>query len=104
MKKLLLTIGFSLIASSSHAATKDELTAKAGIALVDSLVEMQLQIACDTYITDKGKAAINVNPDCISNVNSLRSALESDSAATKLLKKVDLFMQANDIPSTDGEV
>ncbi|NOI07010.1 hypothetical protein [Vibrio anguillarum] len=100
MKKLIITMGCMLVASSANATTTEIVAKEFGLAMVDSLVELQLQTACGTHISNTGKQIVTVDSDCISNVNELLKTLEAEPSATDLVSKVSSFMDANNIPKT----
>lgn len=100
MKKLVLTMSLMSVASSSNATVTETAAKEFGLAMVDSLVELQLQTACDTHIASNGKQVVSVDSDCISNVNELLNTLETEPSAKQLVSKVSAFMDANNIPKT----
>lgn len=100
MKKLVITMSLMLVASSANATTTETVAKEFGLAMVDSLVELQLQTACGTHISNTGKQIVTVDSDCISNVNKLLKTLEAEPSATDLVNKVSTFMNANNIPKT----
>lgn len=100
MKKLVITMGLTLIASSANATATEKVAKELGFTLVDSLVELQLQTACGTHISNTGAQVVTVDSECISNVNELLTTLETEPGATQLANKVSAFMDANNIPKT----
>ena len=100
MKKLVVTMGLTLLSSSAYATTTDEVAKEFGLAMVDLLVELQLQTACGTHVSSAGSQVLVVDSDCISNVNELLTTLETEPSATPLVNKVSAFMDVNKIPKT----
>ncbi|MCS0096651.1 MULTISPECIES: hypothetical protein [Vibrio] len=100
MKKLIITMGLTLFASSTNAATTETVAKEFGLAMIDSLVEIQLQTACGTHISNTGKQIVTVDEKCISNINELLNTLETEPSASDLVTKVNAFMDANNIPKT----
>ncbi|NOI41108.1 hypothetical protein F0251_22120 [Vibrio sp. 070316B] len=100
MKKFIITMGLTLAASSSNATVTETAAKEFGLSMVDSLVELQLQTACDTHIASTGKQVVSVDYECISNVNELLTMLETEPSAKQLVSKVSAFMDANNIPKT----
>ncbi|EMG1420554.1 hypothetical protein [Vibrio cincinnatiensis] len=100
MKKIIITIGLTLVASITNATMTETVAREFFLATLDSLVELQLQTACETHISNTGKQVVTVNSDCISNVNELLKTLESEPSATDLVSKVRTFMDDNNIPKT----
>ncbi|USD35603.1 MULTISPECIES: hypothetical protein [Vibrio] len=100
MKKLVITMGLMLLASTANATTTEAVTKEFGLDMVDSVVELQLQTACGTHISSTGAQVLVVDSDCISNVNELLTTLETEPSATPLVSKVSAFMDANNIPKT----
>ncbi len=98
MKKLIITMGLTFAASSVNATVTEAAAKEFSLAMVDSLVELQLQTACETHISNTGKQVITVDSDCISNMNELLKTLETEPSATDLVSKVSTFMDANNIP------
>ncbi|MDF9399210.1 hypothetical protein [Vibrio sp. 1180_3] len=100
MKKLIITMGLTLVASSANATTTETVAKEFGLAMVDSLVDLQLDTACETHISNTGKQVVTVDSDCISKVNELLTTLKTEPSATQLVNKVSAFMDANNIPKT----
>lgn len=100
MKKLIITTCLTLVASSVNATVTETAAKQFGLAMVDSLVELQLQTACGTHIASTGKQVVTVDSECISNVNELLTTLETEPSAKQLVSKVSAFMDANNIPKT----
>ncbi|EMY6611174.1 hypothetical protein ABCL16_003430 [Vibrio parahaemolyticus] len=100
MKKLVIIMSLMSVASSANATTTETVAKEFGLAMVDSLVELQLQTACGTHISNTGKQIVTVDSDCISDVNKLLKTLEAEPSATDLVNKVSTFMDANNIPKT----
>ncbi|MBD0788015.1 hypothetical protein HUO09_16805 [Vibrio sp. Y2-5] len=98
MKNLFISTLLVMSASIANATTTETVAKEFGSAMVDSLVELQLQTICGTHISSTGKKIVTVDTDCISNVNELLSTLETEPSAIQLEKKVSAFMDANNIP------
>ena len=65
MKILIITMGLTLLTSSVKATTTEVAAKEFGAAIVDSLVELQLQMACDTHISSSGAQVVKVDSKCI---------------------------------------
>ena len=95
-----MTVGLMLVASSSNATETESVAKELAGELVDSFVKNKLLTACGTHISNTGKQVVTIDTDCISTVNELLQALETEPNANELVSKVSAFMEANNIPKT----
>lgn len=98
MKRLISTTCLTLVASSVNATVTETVAKQFGLAIVDSLVELQLQTDCSTHIASTGSQVLIVDSECISNVSELLTTLETEPSAKQLVSMVSAFMDANNIP------
>lgn len=77
--------GFKVVVNCINFGSLENIAKEFGFSLVDSLVDLQLQTACETHISSTGKQVVTVDSDCISNVNELLTTLETEPSATKVL-------------------
>lgn len=84
-------------ADSERVFSPEEFQQEATRALIDGLVELQLDSACHVYINNDGNTFMDVTPKCTANIHKLKLALES-SGEEKYIKRVDEFMKRNNIP------
>ncbi|ARC95073.1 hypothetical protein B6A42_27015 (plasmid) [Vibrio coralliilyticus] len=103
MKKSMITMSLTMLASSVNATTTENVAKEFSLSLVDSLVELQLQTACKTHVSSAGEQVVTVDSDCVSNVNELLATLEKEPSAAKLVQKVRSYMDANNIPVNRAE-
>lgn len=106
MNQLLLAAVLATVSMNTIAASKEEHAIKTSQPLIRALVEMQLETACSSSVNERGEVSLDVNEECVSRVNNLRSTLEGEPTAVTLVNHVDMFMHANAIPrkNTSGFV
>ncbi|EKO3607106.1 hypothetical protein M6C35_002014 [Vibrio metschnikovii] len=61
MKNLIVSVVLMLASSSVSATTTENIVKEFGFSLVDSLVDLQLQTACETHISSTGKQVVTVD-------------------------------------------
>ena len=105
IKKVILAViamsAFSVSAANSADSDRvyspEEFQLEASRTLIDGLVELQLDSACDVYIDNDGKTFTDVTPKCIANIHKLKRALDS-AGEEQYIQRVEEFMESNNIP------
>ncbi|OEE38290.1 hypothetical protein A1QO_02615 [Vibrio genomosp. F10 str. ZF-129] len=102
MKSSIVLFILVVFAPMNNAIAYEDYMNDFGLIMVNNLIEIEIEKACNSHVSEAGFIEIDVDSNCILKVNTLRNKIASAPNSDGYLEGIDIFMRKNSIPIIVG--